>query len=258
MLRRKKIVAANWKMNLTSSEVQPYFETLQLEINQVEGVDIVLIPSFTSIPKASELLEKAGGIVHLGAQNLSAYDQGAFTGEISARMLRDLFVRYVLVGHSERRQLFAETDQMIHEKMVTAHRTEIRPILCVGETLEERKAGRAEQVLERQLTTALSDLSPDNFSDTIIAYEPIWAIGTGSNATPEEAIEMHRFIRQVLKNLTSKEVAANMRLQYGGSVTPTNARELLKSSHIDGVLVGGASLDPRSFAQIVKAASRNK
>ena len=250
---RKKIIAANWKMNLTSSEVQPYLETFLLEVRDTEGVDIILIPPFTSIPKASELLEKIPK-VNLGAQNFSSHDKGAFTGEISARMLRDLFVRYILVGHSERRQLFGETDQMIHTKLCVAHRSEFRPILCVGETLEERKAGAAKQVLEHQLKTALKNSSSEDFVNTIIAYEPVWAIGTGCTATAEEASEMHHFIREMVKSLASKEVAAKIRLLYGGSVTPVNAHQLLQAPDIDGALVGGASLDPRAFAEIVKAA----
>ncbi len=253
MRPRKKIIAANWKMNLTSSEVQPYLETFLFETKDIEGVDIILLPSFTSIPKASELLEK-NPKVRLGAQNFSSYDKGAFTGEISATMLRDLFVRYVLVGHSERRQLFGETDQIIHQKMCMAHRSEIRPILCVGETLEERKEGRAKQILEHQLKTILTDLSSEDLVDTIIAYEPIWAIGTGCTATAEEASTMHRFIRDTIRNLSTREIASKIRIQYGGSVTSLNARELLNAPDIDGALVGGASLDPRAFAEIVKAA----
>lgn len=248
---RKKIIAANWKMNITSSEVAPYLETFLLESKEVEGVDIVLIPSFTSLTKASELLEKSPK-VHLGAQNFSFHEKGAFTGEISAGMLRDLFVRYVLVGHSERRQLFGETDQIVHKKLQAAHRHEIRPILCVGETLEERKEGKAKQVLEHQLKIALADLSVSDLTDTIIAYEPVWAIGTGCTAKAEQASEMHHFIRETIQHLASKEIAQKIRIQYGGSVTPANALELLKSPHIDGALVGGASLDPRAFAEIVK------
>ncbi|MBM3857606.1 MAG: triose-phosphate isomerase [Verrucomicrobia bacterium] len=252
MYLRKKIIAANWKMNLTSSEVAPYLETFLLETKHIEGVDVVLIPSFTSIPKASELLEK-NPKVRLGAQNFSFHEKGAFTGEVSAGMLRDLFVRYVLVGHSERRELFGETDHIVHQKLLTAHRHEIRPILCVGETLEERKNGKAKQVLEHQLKVALADLSHEDLADTIIAYEPIWAIGTGCTATAAEASEMHHFIREVIKELAHKEISQKIRIQYGGSVTPANARELLKSPDIDGALVGGASLDPRAFAEIVKA-----
>jgi triosephosphate isomerase len=253
-LPRKKIIAANWKMNFTASDVNPYLETLLLEINRVEGVDIILIPPFTSIPKASEFLEKMPRI-RLGAQNFSSHDKGAFTGEISASMLRDLFVCYVLVGHSERRQLFYETDEIIKEKLSLAHRSELRPILCVGETLEKRKAGKAKEVLEHQLKVALTGLSTQEITDTIIAYEPVWAIGTGCTATVEQAHEMHCFIREFIKGMTNKTVSTKIRLQYGGSVTPATARELLQSPDIDGALVGGASLDPRAFAEIVKVAS---
>lgn len=212
-----------------------------------------MIPAFTSIPKASELLEKNPKI-RLGAQNFSFHEKGAFTGEISARMLRDLFVGYVLVGHSERRQLFAETDQIVHEKLLAAHRNAFRPILCVGETLEQRKAEKTKQVLEHQLKIALANLSTEDFADTIIAYEPVWAIGTGCTATAEQASEIHYFIREVIQELANKEIAQKIRIQYGGSVTAANAHELLKSPDIDGALVGGASLDPRTFAEIVKAA----
>lgn len=253
MLPRKKIIAANWKMNLTSSEVQPYLETLLLETKECDGIDLVLIPSFTSIPKASELLERNPKL-HLGAQNFSVHDKGAFTGEISAGMLRDLFVRYILVGHSERRQLFGETEESIHQKLLVAHRHAFFPILCVGETLEARQQGEAKKVLEHQLRTALTGLPHQDLVNTIIAYEPVWAIGTGRTATVEEASEMHHFIREVIHNLSNKEIASRIRLQYGGSVTPLNAQELLNAPDIDGALVGGASLDPRSFAQIVKKA----
>ncbi len=255
MLPRKKIIAGNWKMNLTSSEVQPYLETFLLETKEVEGIDIILIPSFTSIPKASELLERNPKI-RLGAQNFSVHEKGAFTGEVSVRMLRDLFVSYVLIGHSERRQLFGETELIVHQKLHVAHRHEIRPILCIGETLEERKAGKAKEVLERQLKTALADLSASDLADTIFAYEPVWAIGTGCTATAEEASEMHHFIREVIEGLASKEISKKIRIQYGGSVTPANVCELLQSPDIDGALVGGASLDPRAFAAIVKAAAQ--
>lgn len=253
---RKKIIAANWKMNMTSSEVPSYLETFLLETRQIESVDIVLIPSFTSIPKASELLEKHPR-VRLGAQNFSFHEKGAFTGEISARMLRDLFVRYVLIGHSERRHLFGETDELIHQKTIMAHRNEIRPILCVGETLEERKAGKEQERLEHQLKIALADLSHEEISETIIAYEPVWAIGTGLTATLDQINEAHCFIRDIIQNLSSKETAKKTRIQYGGSVTTANAGEILMSPNVDGALVGGASLDPRAFAEVVKKAEKN-
>ncbi|HLB34200.1 MAG: triose-phosphate isomerase [Verrucomicrobia bacterium RIFCSPHIGHO2_12_FULL_41_10] len=250
---RKKIVAANWKMNMTSSEVAPYLNTFLLEIKNVEGVDIILIPPFTSLSKASELLARTSQ-VRLGAQNVSFQAKGAFTGEISATMLRDLFVRYVLIGHSERRRLFHETNKIVHQKLVMAHQSDLLPILCVGETLEEREAGKEKSVLERQITEAFTGLSHDEIADTIIAYEPVWAIGTGLTATVEQAQDAHSFIRKTVAMLSSPQIAEKIRLQYGGSVTPDNAHSLLSAPDIDGALVGGASLDPRAFAEIVKAA----
>lgn len=250
---RKKVISANWKMNITSSEVPLYLETFLLEIQAIEGVDIILFPSFTSLSKVSELLMKTQSI-RLGAQNISSHPRGAFTGEISAAMLRDLFVHYVLIGHSERRHYFGETNALLHEKLMRAYESGIRPILCIGETLQERKAGEEKRVLERQLQEALQGISLADIANTIIAYEPVWAIGTGVTATVDQAQEAHHFIRTILASLTNTTLASKIRLQYGGSVTPSNARELLQAPDIDGALVGGASLDPRSFAEIIKAA----
>lgn len=252
-LPRKKFVAGNFKMNMTSSEVAPYLEVFRQETEKLNDVDIVLIPPFTAIAKASEILGGAQKI-RLGAQNMSPEAKGAYTGEISATMLRDLFVRYVLVGHSERRRLFGETDELVRRKLVTALASELRPILCVGETLEERQAGQEKAVLEGQLRGALDGLTPDQISDVIVAYEPVWAIGTGLTATPEQAQEAHLFIRDYLGKLAGTSVAKKARILYGGSVTPANARELMSQPDIDGALVGGASLDPRGFAEIVAAA----
>ncbi|MEY2906602.1 MAG: triosephosphate isomerase [Verrucomicrobiota bacterium] len=253
-LPRKKFVAGNFKMNMTSSEVAPYLEVFRQETEKLNDVDIVLIPPFTAIAKASEILGGAQKI-RLGAQNMSPEAKGAYTGEISATMLRDLFVRYVLVGHSERRRLFGETDELVRRKLVTALASELRPILCVGETLEERQAGQEKAVLEGQLRGALDGLTPDQISDVIVAYEPVWAIGTGLTATPEQAQEAHLFIRDYLGKLAGTSVAKKARILYGGSVTPANARELMSQPDIDGALVGGASLDPRGFAEIVAAAT---
>lgn len=253
-LPRKKFVAGNFKMNMTSSEVAPYLEVFRQETEKLNDVDIVLIPPFTAIAKASEILGGAQKI-RLGAQNMSPEAKGAYTGEISATMLRDLFVRYVLVGHSERRRLFGETDELIRRKLVTALASELRPILCVGETLEERQAGQEKAVLEGQLRGALDGLTPDQISEVIVAYEPVWAIGTGLTATPEQAQEAHLFIRDYLGKLAGTSVAKKARILYGGSVTPANARELMSQEDIDGALVGGASLDPRGFAEIVAAAT---
>ena len=252
-LPRKKFVAGNFKMNMTSSEVAPYLEVFRQETEKLNDVDIVLIPPFTAIAKASEILGGAQKI-RIGAQNMSPEAKGAYTGEISATMLRDLFVRYVLVGHSERRRLFGETDELVHRKLVTALASELRPILCVGETLEERQAGQEKAVLEGQLRGALEGLTPDQISEVIVAYEPVWAIGTGLTATPEQAQEAHLFIRDYLGKLAGTSLANKARILYGGSVTPANAKELMSQPDIDGALVGGASLDPRGFAEIVAAA----
>ena len=248
-LPRKKFVAGNWKMNMTSSEVAPYLEVFRQETYQINNVDLAIIPPFTALAKASEIL---GGTqrIRLGAQNMSPEAKGAYTGEISATMLRDLFVRYVLVGHSERRRLFGETDELVHRKVITALKSELRPILCIGETLEERQAGQEKEVLEAQLQGALHGLTPEELEEIIIAYEPVWAIGTGLTATPEQAQEAHQFIRGFLKTSAGPEIAGKTRILYGGSVTAENAGELLSQEDIDGALVGGASLDPRSFAEI--------
>jgi triosephosphate isomerase len=252
-LPRKKFVAGNFKMNMTSSEVAPYLEVFRQETEKLNDVDIVLIPPFTAIAKASEILGGAQKI-RLGAQNMSPEAKGAYTGEISATMLRDLFVRYVLVGHSERRRLFGETDELVRRKLVTALASELRPILCVGETLEERQAGQEKAVLEGQLRGALEGLTPDQISEVIVAYEPVWAIGTGLTATPEQAQEAHLFIRDYLGKLAGTSLANKARILYGGSLTPANSKELMSQEDIDGALVGGASLDPRGFARIVAAA----
>jgi len=252
-LPRKKFIAGNWKMNMTSSEVSPYLDVFRQETDKINNIDIAIIPPFTALAKASEIL---GGTqkIRLGAQNFSPEAKGAYTGEISATMLRDLFVRYVLVGHSERRRLFGETDELAHRKVVTALKSELRPILCIGETLEERQAGQEKSILEAQLRGALHGLTPEQLEEIIIAYEPVWAIGTGLTATPDQAQEAHQFIREHLKTSSGGEIADKTRILYGGSVTADNARELLSQPDIDGALVGGASLDPRSFAEIAASA----
>ena len=249
---RKKFVAGNFKMNMTSSEVAPYLDVFRQETEKCADVDICLIPPFTAIAKFSEILGNSQKI-RIGAQNMSPEAKGAYTGEISASMLRDLFVRYVLVGHSERRRLFIETDEMVRRKLIAALASELRPILCVGETLEERQAGQEKAVLEGQLRAALEGLTPEQISEAIVAYEPVWAIGTGLTATPDQAQEAHLFIRDYLGKLAGTSVASKARILYGGSVTPANAKELLSQPDIDGALVGGASLDPRGFAEIVVA-----
>jgi len=249
---RKKIIAANWKMNMTISESESFLEDFRLDVEDVSGVDIVIAPPFTALAKMSELL---GGSqkIRLGAQNFYYEKSGAYTGEISATQLRELFVRYVIIGHSERRQIFGETDELINKKVAVALASELKPILCVGETLEEREAGKEKEILERQLRGGLAGVSAEDLIDTVIAYEPVWAIGTGKTATSAQAQDAHAHVRAVLAELSDQATADKVRIQYGGSVKPANAKELLSQPDIDGALVGGASLEPRGFSEIVKA-----
>jgi len=250
---RKKIVAANWKMNMTQAEAERFVDSFLRDIGEVNDVEVVIIPPFTAIAKVSEALGRAQNI-KVGAQNMYWEKRGAFTGEISAPLLRDLFVHYVVLGHSERRTLFGETDEMVNRKVRAALEAKLRPIVCVGETLEQRDRGNMEKILSIQLRGSLAGLSPKELQESVVAYEPVWAIGTGRNATPQQAQEAHAFIRHILGEMADKTTAERVRIQYGGSVKPDNARELMSQADIDGALVGGASLDPRSFAQIVKAA----
>ncbi len=250
---RKKIIAANWKMNMTQGEAARFVESFVPDVDEITDVDVVIIPPFTAIAKVSDALGKAHNI-KVGAQNMYWEKSGAFTGEISAPMLRDLFVHYVVLGHSERRTLFGETDEIVNRKVRAAHEGKLRPIVCVGETLDQRDKGNVEKILSIQLRGSLAGLTPKQLQDSVIAYEPVWAIGTGRNATPQQAQEAHAFIRRILGDMSDETTADRVRIQYGGSVKPENARELMSQSDIDGALVGGASLDPRSFAQIVKAA----
>jgi len=249
---RKKIIAANWKMNNTVAETESFLESFRLEVEDVTGVEIIIAPPFTALPKLSELL---GGSqkIRLGAQNFYFEKSGAYTGEISATMLRELFVKYVIVGHSERRAIFGETDAFINKKVLAAHASELKPILCVGETLKEREAGKEKHVLETQLRGGLAGVTPEQLLDTVIAYEPVWAIGTGKTATSAQAQDAHAHTRAVIAELSDQATADKVRIQYGGSVKPSNARELLHQPDIDGALVGGASLEARSFAEIIKA-----
>jgi triosephosphate isomerase len=248
---RRKIIAANWKMNMTLNEADGFLETFLLELGDENRVDIVLVPPFTALSFVSEKLDKVQN-VKLGAQNMHWEKPGAFTGEIGAPMLRELFVRYVVLGHSERRTLFGETDTIVNKKTVAALAASLTPIVCIGETLEERDAGNVEKVLETQLRGSLAGLTAKQLEDVVLAYEPVWAIGTGRTATPEQAQEAHAFIRKVLASMCDAPTAARVRIQYGGSVKPANTAKLMSQPDIDGALVGGASLDPRGFAEIIQ------
>jgi triosephosphate isomerase len=250
---RKKIIAANWKMNMTVAEADAFLDVFLVELGDETHAEVVLVPPFTSIPKVSERLARTEQ-AKLGAQNMHWEKNGAFTGEVSAQMLRELYVRYVVLGHSERRSLFGESDEIINRKARAALEASLRPIVCVGETLAERDSGRVEAVLETQLSGSLAGLNSQDLAHVVLAYEPVWAIGTGRTASPQQAQEAHAFIRQHLAKHWDPATAEKVRIQYGGSVKPQNASELLHQKDIDGALVGGASLDPRGFAEIVRAA----
>jgi triosephosphate isomerase len=252
---RKKIIAANWKMNMTIGEAGGFLDNFLRELGEEIGADVVIIPPFTALSYVNDRLTKTNN-VKLGAQNMHWEKSGAFTGEISAGMLRDLFVRYVVLGHSERRTLFGETDAIVNKKVHAAHEATLKPILCVGETLEQRDAGKVEEVLECQLRGSLAGLSAKELVETVIAYEPVWAIGTGRTASPQQAQEAHAFIRKTIGVMADASVAEKIRIQYGGSVKADNAALLLSQPDIDGALVGGASLDPRAFFEIVKAGAQ--
>jgi triosephosphate isomerase (TIM) len=251
---RKKLIAGNWKMNktvLTSRELLTGLsDGLPVEIS--EKVEVVLCPPFTSLALAGELLK--GKKIGIGAQNIHQKDEGAYTGEISAQMIKSLNCDYVILGHSERRQYFGETNHLINAKVKNALKNGLKPILCVGETLDERENDLHKKIVDEQVTLCLKELSSDDMKNVIIAYEPVWAIGTGKTATPEQANEMHVLIREALENIFGKEVSENTRILYGGSMNDKNAKELLSKPDIDGGLIGGASLKAESFIQIIKSA----
>ena len=247
---RKKIIAANWKMNMTIGETESFFSTFLRELGDERKVEVVIVPPYLALAKASEILRTAQG-VKLGAQNMHWEKPGAYTGEVCAAMLRDVFVNYVVLGHSERRTFFGETDEIVNKKTHAAHANALRPIVCIGETLAERDGGLVEKVLDTQIRGSLAGLTADQLEETVIAYEPVWAIGTGRTATPQQAQDAHAFIRKTLAEVWGQSSADKVRIQYGGSVKPANAAELMSQPDIDGALVGGASLDPRGFAEIV-------
>jgi triosephosphate isomerase len=247
---RRLIIAGNWKMNKTVHEAVDLVNGLKRELNGVKEVDIVVCPPFTALSEVSKAIIESN--LRLGAQNMSEHNYGAYTGEIAAGMLRDLSVRYVILGHSERRQYQKETDALIAKKAAAAHAASLKPIVCVGETLAEREAGQMQAVVETQTRGSLAGLTPQQIEETVIAYEPVWAIGTGRTATSAQAQEVHAFIRRVVGQLAGEAVARKVRIQYGGSVKTSNARELMSQPDVDGALVGGASLEERSFADIIK------
>ena len=242
---------------MTQAESARFVQSLLLDLGDITDVEVVIVPPFTAIAKVMEALG-ASQSIKVGAQNMHWEPNGPFTGEISTALLRDLLVRYVVLGHSERRTLFGETDEIVNRKVRAAHEATLRPIVCVGETLKQRDAGKVEKILSTQLRGSLAGLSPKELQETVIAYEPVWAIGTGRNATPDQAQQAHAFIRQTLAEMADQATGDRMRIQYGGSVKPSNARDLMVQPDIDGALVGGASLEARSFAEIINAARDEK
>jgi triosephosphate isomerase len=247
---REQIVVGNWKMNGTPAEARQLIGQLLAGSSRSERVTVVVCPPYTTLETASNLLQ--GKHISLGAQDLSEHRQGAYTGEISAEMLLTVGVSYVILGHSERRQYHLETDDKINRKVKVALSAKLTPIICVGETLQEREAGDTEMVVGRQVQGCLSGLSLDQLTRIVIAYEPVWAIGTGKTATPHQAQLVHAFIRAMVADIDA-EAAAGLPILYGGSVKPNNAKELMSEADIDGALVGGASLKADDFIAIIQA-----
>ena len=247
---RKLIIAGNWKMNKTVAEALTLVADLKRDLAGVKEVDVVVAPAFTALSEVSKAILDSN--IKLGAQNMSENNFGAFTGEICAGMLKEFSVRYVILGHSERRQFQKESDALIAKKAAAVHAAALKPIVCVGETLAEREGGLREKVLETQVRGSLAGLTKEQMVETVVAYEPVWAIGTGKTATTQQAQDAHAFIRKTLGAMFDAEVARKVRIQYGGSVKPNNAKELMSQPDVDGALVGGAALEARSFADIVK------
>ncbi|MFW9897403.1 MAG: triose-phosphate isomerase [Candidatus Thorarchaeota archaeon] len=250
---RKPIVGGNWKMNRGSpKDCKEMLENFIPLINEVTHVDVVIAPPFTVLLTACDILKNTR--IKLGAQNVYFEELGAFTGEISPLFLKEIGVEYVIIGHSERRNIFNESDALVNRKLKKALSIDLKPIVCIGELLEEREKGKTKEVIQHQMKESFKDLNREQIIKTIIAYEPIWAIGTGKTATPEQAEEIHLYIREILSQTYDKEVADSTRIQYGGSIKPENAKALFSKENIDGGLVGGASLQAESLAEIIKSA----
>lgn len=250
---RKPIIAANWKLNKTIKEAIEFVTLLKRSLSDVQNVDVVVCPVFTALKDTAEGFLDEG--IKVGAQDVYWEEKGAFTGEVSADLLKDAGAEYVIIGHSERRQFFHETHETVNKKTRAALRGGLTPIVCVGELLKEREANRTFDVVREQIKGAFAGFSKEDMGSVVIAYEPVWAIGTGKVATPAQAEEVHAFIRKEIAAAFGQEISEGLRIQYGGSVKPDNIAELMREPDIDGALVGGASLDAKSFAEIVKNAS---
>ncbi|WP_164668157.1 triose-phosphate isomerase [Virgibacillus doumboii] len=251
---RKKVIAGNWKMNKTLAEANQFVDDVVGKVPDDDNVEAIVCAPFPFLPS---LVEKTkGSKLKVGAQTMHYEESGAFTGEVSPVMLKDLGVTHAVIGHSERRAYFAETDETVNKKVHAAFKHDLTPIVCVGETLEQREANHTMDHIENQVRKGLEGLSDEQVADTIIAYEPIWAIGTGKTASSEDANEVCTHIRNVIKDMTSEDIAEKVVIQYGGSVKPANVDELLATSDIDGALVGGASLEADSFLTLVEAGTK--
>jgi triosephosphate isomerase len=250
---RIKVIAGNWKMNNDINESKDLISKLLDGLKDINlACEVVVCPPFTSLSEIAEMIRDSK--IKLGAQNLHQEESGAFTGEVSAKMLTCSGCEYVIIGHSERRTIFMETNELINQKIRRALKNSLIPIFCVGELLEEREKNITEQVIKTQILQGLKDFSMDDLKDLIIAYEPVWAIGTGKTATPQQAEEVHLFIRKLLKDNFSADFAENLRILYGGSVKADNSKDLLSQQNIDGALVGGACLKADSFVSVIKSA----
>lgn len=254
MAERKKIIAGNWKMHKTAQESKEFVEELLSKLLEKKEVGVILCVPFTSLFHIGELLKDEP--VGFGAQNMHWEEQGAYTGEISPLMLNAVGCEYVIIGHSERRQYYNETNETVGKKVQSALKHNLKPIVCIGESLEQREAGKVEEVLNNQLAGGIGDLSEEQMEEVIVAYEPVWAIGTGVNATPEQAVEAHQFIRTWLDDNIANGVGDSTAILYGGSMKPANADSLLENVDIDGGLIGGASLKVDSFVELVSIAKK--
>ena len=251
-MSRRYLIAGNWKMNKTPADGAELAKEIANFVGKDESVEVVVCPTYTALDRVSQVIEESA--VKLGAQNLYPKASGAYTGEISAEMLRAVFAKYVILGHSERREYFSESDGFVNEKVRFALESNLNPILCIGETLEQREAGETLSVVKTQLLGGLEGVSADDMSKVVIAYEPVWAIGTGKTATPEMAQEVHGSIRSLLEEKYGAGISDRVRVLYGGSMKPANAQELLAQKDIDGGLIGGAALEGKSFCDLIAAA----
>lgn len=248
---RNKLIAGNWKMNKTIGEALELVKSLHhgIQFSATQNIDIVVAPTFTALSKVADFLKDS--FISVAGQDLFWEDSGAFTGQISAPLLKDAGAEYVIIGHSERRQYFQETDETVNKKTKAALKHQLIPIVCVGETLAERESGKVNEVVKTQITQGLANLTTEDANKIVVAYEPVWAIGTGKTATPEQAEEVHVIIRGILEQMFGAPIAAKIKILYGGSVKASNAKEILSKPNIDGALVGGASLKAEDFIGII-------